>query len=298
VLIGWFASVDPRLPGVGTLFALLSSLMWGTSDFLGGTTSRRLPPLAVVVVSEFIGLLGPLVYAVATGALDSSPGYVGWALMAAVAGSAGILAFYHALATGTMGVIAPIAALGVVVPVAVGLGQGDRPSALQGIGIAVAIIGVVLASGPELRGAEGSRRAAALPLILAGVAALGFGLVFVALEHGAQTSTAMTLVVMRSASVVLLLVVGLSSGRSQLKVGVRDLPVLAVVGGFDVGANATFAYASEHGLLSVVSVLSSLYPAVTVILARSVHSERLRGVQIAGVLSALAGVCLIASASA
>jgi drug/metabolite transporter (DMT)-like permease len=283
---------------VGTLFALLSSVLWGTSDFLGGTASRRLSPIGVVAASEGFGLLGPLVVAVATGAFSSPTGYVGWALLAAVAGTTGIVAFYRALATGTMGVIAPIAALGVVVPVVVGIGQGDRPNVAQGVGIAVAIVGVVLASGPELRSGEGSRAAAARPLLLACVAAVGFGLVFVSLEHGAKSSTVMTLVVMRSVSVLLLVGFAGVTGVGQLKVGLRDLPLLAIIGAFDVGANATFSYASRHGLLSVVSVLSSLYPAVTVILARSVHSERLRAVQLVGVLSALAGIALIASAGA
>jgi drug/metabolite transporter (DMT)-like permease len=280
---------------MGTLFALLSSVLWGTSDFFGGTTSRRLSSIGVVVWSEAFGLLGPLVVAIATGAFSSPTGYIGWGLLAAVTGSAGVVAFYRALATGTMGVIAPIAALGVVVPVAVGLAQGDQPSVLQAVGIGVAVVGVVLASGPELKTGDGPRSAAVLPLVLAGVAAVGFGLVFVALDHGARTSTVMMLVVMRSASVVMLIGIGAATGPSQLKVGVKDLPILVVIGGFDVGANASFAYASRHGLLSVVSVLSSLYPAITVILARSVHSERLRGVQIAGVMGALAGVCLIAS---
>lgn len=283
---------------MGVLFALLSSLMWGTSDFLGGTASRRLSPIGVVVCSEAFGLTGPLVVALAIGAFDAPTGYLPWAFLAAVTGTCGIVAFYRALSTGTMGVIAPIASLGVIVPVIVGLGQGDRPNALQGVGIAVAVTGVVLASGPELRGGDGSRREALTPLLLACVAAVGFGLVFVSLEHGARTSTVMTLVVMRSTSVLLLLGFAGVTGVQQLKVGLRDLPVLAVIGGFDLGANATFAYASRHGLLSVVSVLSSLYPAVTVILARSVHAERLRSLQIAGVLGALAGVCLIASASA
>jgi drug/metabolite transporter (DMT)-like permease len=284
---------------MGTLFALLSSVLWGTSDFLGGTASRRLPPIGVVAVSEAIGLVGPLGVAIVRGDLNAPGGYVGWAVMAAVTGTAGIVAFYRALATGTMGVIAPIAALGVVVPVAVGLAQGDRPSVLQLVGIVVAVVGVVLASGPELAAAEvGARAAAARPLLLAAVAAIGFGLVFVALDHGAKTSTVMTLVVMRSVSVALLVVVAAATDVSQLRVGVRDLPLLAVIGGFDVGANATFAYASNHGLLSVVAVLSSLYPAVTVILARSVHAERLRGVQIVGVLGALSGVAMIASATA
>jgi drug/metabolite transporter (DMT)-like permease len=281
---------------MGTLFALLSSLLWGTSDFLGGTASRRLPPMGVVAVSEAVGLIGPLAVAVAYGDFGAPTGYIGWALLAAAAGTAGIVAFYRALATGTMGVVAPLAALGVVVPVVVGLGQGDRPSLLQGVGIAVGVIGVVLASGPELAADDRTKLAAAMPLLLACVAAVGFGLVFVALDHGARSSTVMTLVVMRSASVVLLVVVAGFTGFEQLKVGVRDVPMLAVIGGCDVGANATFAYATEHGLLSVVSVLSSLYPAVTVILARSVHAERLSPIQLVGVLAALVGVALIASA--
>jgi drug/metabolite transporter (DMT)-like permease len=280
---------------VGTLFALLSSVLWGTSDFLGGTTSRRLPPISVVVWSEAVGLLGPLGFAAATGRFDAPTGYIGWGLLGAVTGTCGIVAFYRALATGTMGVIAPIAALGVVVPVAVGLSQGDQPSVIQGVGIVVAITGVVLASGPELRSAEQARRAAALPLLLAAVAAVGFGLVFVALDHGAKTSTVMTLVVMRSASIVMLLGFVAISRTTQLRIARSDLPVLVAIGVLDVGANGTFAYATRHGLLSVVSVLSSLYPAITVMLARSVHAERLRGIQIAGVVGALAGVCLIAS---
>jgi drug/metabolite transporter (DMT)-like permease len=283
---------------MGTLFALLSSVLWGTSDFLGGTASRKLSPIGVVIVSEALGLLGPLAVAVATGAFSAPTGYVGWALLAAVSGTTGIVAFYRALATGTMGVVAPIAALGVIVPFAVGLGQGDRLGATQAIGVAIAVIGIVMASGPELRSTDRSRAASAKPLLLAVVAAVGFGVVFVSLDHGARTSTVMTLVVMRSVSVLLLLGVAALTGWKQIKVGVRNLPMLAVVGGFDVGANAAFAYATHHGLLSLVSVLSSLYPAITVILARSVHSERLRPVQLAGVLGALAGVALIASAGA
>lgn len=283
---------------MATLFALLSSAMWGTSDFLGGTASRRLSPLGVVATSEAIGLFGAFVVAVATGGFSAPTGYIGWAVLAAVAGTGGILAFYEALATGTMGVVAPIAALGVTVPVAVGIGQGDRPNLLQGAGVVVAVLGVVLASGPELRSSDQSRSAAARPLLLAVVAAAGFGVVFVAIDHGARTSTVMTLVVMRSTCLVILFAAAALTGISKLKVGIRDLPMLAVVGGFDVGANATFAYASRHGLLSLVSVLSSLYPAVTVLLARTVHSERLRGVQLAGVIAALAGVSLIASAGA
>lgn len=282
---------------MATLLALLSSGLWGTSDFLGGTASRRLPAAGVVAASEAFGLVGVLVVALATGAYSDPPGYVGWSLLAAVAGMAGVLAFYRALATGTMGVVAPIAALGVVVPVAVGVVAGDRPDALQDAGLVAAVVGVVLASGPELRTPGRSRVAAARPLLLAGVAALGFGVVFVCLDRGARSSTLMSLVTMRAASVVLLVVTSLA-GRTDIRVGRRDLPLLAVIGCFDVSANAAFAVATRHGLLSIVSVLSSLYPAVTVVLARAVHSERLGGVQLVGVTGALLGVALIASGSA
>jgi drug/metabolite transporter (DMT)-like permease len=177
--------------------------------------------------------------------------------------------------------------------VVVGLAQGDRPSALQAAGIGVAIVGIILASGPELR-RDVDGLSAARPLWLAGLAAVGFGVVFVALDHGAKHNTLMTLVVMRATAIVFMVVIALFTSTS-LRVGAADLPMLFVVGGFDVGANVTFAYATRHGLLSLVSVLSSLYPAVTVVLARMVHAERLARLQLAGVIAALGGVVLIAS---
>ncbi len=278
---------------MGILLALVSSALWGTSDFCGGTLTRRRPAVTVAAVSELIGLAGVGVAALATGAVTSAHGYAGWGLLGAVAGTAGIVAFYEALATGTMGIVAPIAATGVVVPVVVGLAQGDRPSVWQIAGIVVAIVGVILASGPELhRGGE--RRGAARPLWLAGFAAVGFGVVFVAIGRGAEHSTLMTLVVMRGAAVAFMIVIARVTSTS-LRVELADAPMLFVVGVFDVGANATFAYATRHGLLSVVSVLSSLYPAMTVLLARAVHAERLAKVQLFGVVGALAGVVLIAS---
>lgn len=275
------------------LAALMSSLLWGTSDFAGGTLARRRPAIAVVVMSALIGLSATVLVAALAGSFSDPTGYVGWALLAAVAGSAGIVAFYQALATGTMGVVAPIAALGVVVPVAVGLAQGNRPSPAQDVGILVAVVGVMLASGPELRRGESSR-SAARPLWLAGCAALGFGIVFVALAHGARSSTVMTLLVMRAASLVLLCGIARATATS-LRFEPADVPQLLVVGLFDLGANLTFAYASRHGLLAVVAVLSSLYPAVTAVLARVVHTELLSRLQVLGVAGAVTGVVLIAS---
>jgi drug/metabolite transporter (DMT)-like permease len=275
---------------VATLLALCASLLWGSSDFLGGTTARRLPATVVVWSSQAFALFGLLVVATATTSFTTGS-YLGWGIAAAVVGVVGLVSFYAALASGTMGVVAPIAALGVIVPVLVGIGQGDRPSALQGVGVAVAIVGVVLASGPELRDAAMGRWR---PLVLAAVAAVGFGLVFVFIAHGARSSTLMTLLTMRAVSVAALTPVVLRRGEVRA-IGRQDLPVLAAVGAGDVGANACMAVATTHGLLSLVAVLSSLYPAVTVLLARAVHDERLGRLQTLGVTGALAGVVLIAS---
>ena len=277
---------------MATALALLASLLWGTADFLGGTAARRLAATAVVAVSQAFALVGLLVVALATSAFGADTGYIGWALGAAVVGVIALSCFYAALAAGTMGVVAPIAAVGVVVPVIVGIGEGDRPGVLQGVGVLLAFAGVFLAAGPQRdpAGEPASRR----PLLLAAIAAAGFGSVLVCVAHGARSSTTMTLLTMRATSVLLLGVVALT-GRAAISARPRDLPLLAVIGAGDVGANAAMAVASTRGLLSVVAVLSSLYPAVTVLLARIVHSERLTGIQTAGVVAALAGVSLIAS---
>ena len=276
--------------------ALLASLLWGTADFLGGSASRRLPVGSVVGTSQLVALLGLVPAAVLTGALDEPRDYLLPGLAAGLVGIVALAAFYRALALGTMGVVAPVAALGVVVPVAAGLVGGESPSALQLGGIVAAIVGVVLASGPELSG-----RAGALPLLLAGVAAVGFGAVFVLLAEGSASgslgSVVMTLLTMRLTAVLLLTgLLLVRAPRHGLELGVRrgDLPVLVTVGAFDVGANAAFAVASQSDLLTVTAVLASLYPVVTVLLARQLHGERLVGPQLPGVGLALLGVVLLA----
>jgi EamA-like transporter family. len=283
---------------VSALLALLSSLLWGSADFLGGILSRRIPAVLVVACSQVFGLLAVGIVAVAAGALHAPTGYLPWALAAGLTGVVGLVAFYAALAAGTMGVVSPIAAMGVVVPVAVGFGQGERPGLLQLVGIAVAIAGVVLASGPELSGKAGLR-----PLVLAVVAAFGFGGTLLFIAKGSRESTVMTLLTMRATSVTVL---GLAlavmafrarradaPGRPRLEP--HDFALLAVVGVADAAANLTFGWASTRGLVSVAAVLGSLYPVVTVLLARVVLHERLGRIQTVGVAGALAGVVLIAA---
>ncbi len=280
---------------MAALLALVSSLWWGSADFLGGTLSRRRRATVVVGVSQSAGLLLALALAAAVGAFGDDRGYLPWALLSGVAGVVGLVCFYAALAAGTMGVVSPIAALGVVVPVVVGLAGGDRPDPAQLVGIVVAVVGVVLASGPVLSGRAGAR-----PVLLAGVAAVGFGVALLAIAKGSASSTYMTLVTMRATSVTLLgvaLVIALARGldRADVTIPPPELGLIALVGVGDLGANLTFGLASRRADIAVVAVLGSLYPVVTVLLARVFHHERLGRLQTAGVALALAGVALIAA---
>lgn len=272
---------------MSVLLAVLSSLTWGSADFLGGLLSRRRPAYAVVAGSQGCGLIAAVVVAVATRAWTAPGGWAPWAVAAGLCGSAGLLCFYAALGSGVMGVVSAVAALGALVPVLMGVLLGDRPSLLALFGIALAVAGAVAASGPELSGGAPAR-----PVALAAAAGLGFGLALTFIERGSQYSVVMTLTGMRAVSVSLFVLAALAL-RSIGGLGARDLPMLAAVGIGDVGANLMFAVASQRGLLSVTGALGSLYPVVTVVLARVVLKERLLRVQQLGVAAALGGVVLV-----
>ncbi|MFE5907828.1 EamA family transporter [Streptomyces wedmorensis] len=283
------------------LFALATSLLWGLADFGGGLLTRRIPALTVVVVSQIIAVLVLGAIVLATGAWSEAGPELWYAVGAGVVGPAAMLAFYKALALGPMGVVSPLGSLGVVVPVSVGLLVGDRPGLLQFAGIGVAILGVVLAGGPELRGAPVQRQAVLLTL----VAAFGFGSVMALIAEASTTVTGLflALFVQRVTNVL----VGGGALYASVKRGGRGLPdggpavvraalpALAFVGLADVAANGTYAIAAQQGPVTVAAVLASLYPVVTALAARGVLKERLRAVQAAGAGLALAGTVLLAT---
>ncbi|MGV9254222.1 EamA family transporter [Streptomyces sp. NPDC003697] len=280
-------------------FALATSLLWGLADFGGGLLTRRHPALTVVVVSQTIAaaVLGAIV--VATGGWSEAGPRLWFAFAAGAVGPMAMLSFYKALALGPMGVVSPLATLSVAVPVSVGLVLGERPGWLQVAGIAVAVGGVVLAGGPQLKGAAVQRRAIALTL----VAALGFGAVF-ALIAEASTSVGglfLALFVQRVTNVAVggtaLYVSTRRGGAALPETGFpwRALPALAFVGLADVGANGTYAVAAQHGPVTVAAVLASLYPVVTALAARGFLRERLRAIQAAGAGLALVGTLLLAT---
>jgi drug/metabolite transporter (DMT)-like permease len=269
--------------------ALAASLSWGVGDFLGGVSARRMSTLTVLAVAELAGLIAIAAYVAL--ARDPLPG--GTATAAAVAaglgGVLGLGGLYRAMAVGAMGVVAPISGAAATLPVAVGLARGERPGAVQLAGVVLVLAGVVLVSREP--GAAGTRLAAGVPLAL--LAALGFGLYFVLIDVASEDGAAWAVCISRGTATVAAVAAALLLGAFRVRAG--DLPVLAVIGIFDVGANALLAVALNEGLVSLVAVLSSLYPVVTVVLARLVLSERVARPQAIGIGGALGGVALISA---
>jgi drug/metabolite transporter (DMT)-like permease len=275
------------------VISLASAFSWGVSDFLGGMQSRRLPVLGVLAVSQPAGLLLIAVLIPVMGADPIPVDKLAIAFLAGVASLGGLGAFYAAMAMGTVSVVAPIAALGVVVPVTVGLIGGESPAAVQLVGLVPAMAGVVILSyeeDPEHAGV--ARRSIALAIL----AGLGFGIFFTGLDAAAADRPGWAILAVRvggvSTVIAALLVV-----RPRLDQITSAFGVLVLIGVFDVLANGLFAVASTKGALPVVAVGGSMYPAFTVALAHLVLGERLAAVQWAGVVLALFGVALIAAGS-
>ncbi|MGW4032055.1 EamA family transporter [Streptomyces sp. NPDC004838] len=283
------------------LFALATALLWGLADFGGGLLTRRIPALTVVVASQAIAavVLGGIV--VATGAWQEAGPRLWYAVAAGAVGPAALFCFYKALALGPMGVVSPMCSLGVAVPVGVGLLLGERPALLQVAGIGVAVAGIVLAGGPELRGAPVRRQTIALTL----TAAFGFGAVLALIAEASSNLTGLflALFVQRVVNVA----VGGAALYASVRRGGRALPEegglrvvlgsfvpLALLGLADVAANGTYSAAARIGPVTIAAVLAHLYPVVTVLAAFVLLKERLRVVQAAGAGLALVGTVLLA----
>ncbi|HXM51751.1 MAG TPA: DMT family transporter [Candidatus Binatus sp.] len=288
-------SADPNHRSAGgslsaVLLALAASVSWGIGDFLGGINTRRLGAFVVLFISQPPTLLLIALVVIVRG-VPPQPGL--WMIAGVVAGLAGLVglsAAYRGMAIGVISVVSTIAATGPVVPILVGLVLGERPTALQYLGMAMALGGIALLAF-DRRPAESGRRL--LPGVgLALVAAVAFGLFLVAIRYASRPDPLWGVLATRTGSVAALLVLGVAF-RSRIKVALPDLPALFAVGVLDVVADVFFAFATTLGLLSVVSILSSLYPVATLVLARIVLNERMARPQQAGIGLALAGVLLI-----
>lgn len=280
---------------LGIVLGLCASLCWGTSDFLGGLQSRRHHQLGVMVSAAIVScaLLGAVV---AIGA--GSPPAIKYLLEGAAGGlsvTIALLAFYRALAIGVMSVVAPIAASGVIIPVVVGIAGGERPSDLRLAGTAVAIVGVLLVS--RYRGDGTQAAAPGRSVALAVIAALGFGGQLVALHDAARSAPmwgVLASVVTYLGAVSIAAAVAAARGEA-VRLSRRAVPGVLALGIAWGAATACYAVATRHGQLSAVSVAASLYPAVTVLMARVMLRERVRRTQEVGIVTALAGILMIAA---
>jgi len=268
--------------------ALAAAASWGVGDFLGGLKSRSLNPVAILIVAQPIGLTLLAIWVAVRG--QGPPGSeVLWACLAAVLGTTGLIAFYKGMAAGALSIVAPIAGAGAAIPVIWGLAHGDHPSGYQELGFAAALIGVVLASFE--RRPEAARLAAGVGWAV--IAMLAFGAYYIPMHAASHGDFLWAAFVFRLTSTTLIACAWLVLRPRRARRA--DLPVLASIGVLDTGGNVFFAAASSRGLVSVVSVLASLYPVVTVLLARAVLHERVHRSQELGIALALGGIVLISA---
>lgn len=224
---------------------------------------------------------------------EAAPGS-GDALLALAAGTAGITAlglFYRALAIGTMSIVAPISASGAALPVVVGIATGDRLTTIVAAGLAVTMVGVLLAAREQHEDHVASRAS----IVLALGAALGFGTFFVLYDAASDASVVWA--VMLARVMALPLVGGAVLVQRPAMPRGRDLWMLCGAGCVDLAATGLYALANREGELSVVAVVGSLYPVATVLLARAVLTERVRRAQAVGVVAAFVGVALVTAGS-
>lgn len=274
---------------VPALLALGASLTWGLGDFFGGVKARVMSPLMVMAASQPFGL-AVLAVGVAVRGTGIPGDEVAWAALSAALGTFGLAAFYRGMATGAMSVVAPIAAVSAGIPVIWGVVvSGNHISGLQAIGFVAAMGGSVAAS-VELRP---ERRQVAAGVGWAALAMLAFGAYYIPMQAASTHDWLWPAFLFRCTSVTIASFLVFARGLRPR--GLRPhVPALVALGLLDTAGNVLFAAAAaRHGLLSVVAVLATLYPVVTVLLARVVLGERVQRTQDAGVLVALAGVVLI-----
>lgn len=278
---------------MASLLALLSSAMWGTADFFAGRLSKKHHPFAVLGFSQVIGLLvGILIVLISGdwhGKVVGFDGFLIPGVLAGLFGYIGLACLYEGLSTGRMGVVSPISSMSAVIPLIYTVINGNSLSALKSVGIAVALVGVFCASGPEL-----SNGLPLKPLLLALGAAAGFGCALTFISIGSQSSALLTMVSMRAATFFVTLSLAIRF-KTTGKFSKKELPALIFIGAADFLANLLLGIACTKGLVSVAMVFGSLYPVATALLAFKFLRERLHKVQYVGIALAVTGVSIISA---
>jgi drug/metabolite transporter (DMT)-like permease len=277
-------------PIAQVLLGLGSAASWGAGDFSGGLAARRSPLLGVLLVGQLTGaaLMALLALLVQEGAPSAAS--IGWAMTAGALGAVGLAALYRGLAVGRMAVVAPISAvLSAALPVTWGALSEGAPTATRLAGFALALLGIwLIASARD--GGDAAAGPAGLGLAL--LAGACFGGVLIAMNQGARGGTFWPLVAARGTAFLLLLATALV-GRRAWHPAAGALPLVLLSGALDAGGHALFVLCSQVGRLDVAAVLSSLYPASTVLLASAVLRERIGRRQALGIAVALGAIALI-----
>jgi drug/metabolite transporter (DMT)-like permease len=280
---------------VAAVLALLSAVTYGTADFIGGLTSRRLPPAAVVHRSSIVALVVNIAALFFVGGVFTARDIV-IGTFGGAAGGIGVLLLYRGLAVASMSVVAPITAvLSGIVPVGAGLLSGERPSSIVWCGIVVGLVSVACIAREEEVGDEARGPTPIGVLVTAAGAGLGFGLFFVAFDATSDDAGLWPALAGKAATVVMFTGVALVARSARPARGEAwtrsSLALLAAAGVFEATANSLFLLATQRGQLTIVAVLGALYPAATIILAGIVLHERLTRLQLGGV--GLAGTAIV-----
>ncbi len=288
-----------------TFFALAAALLYGSADFLGGVATRRAQALSVLPPSAFAGLLIVVVAAVASGERASAAG-LGWGLAAGAVGGIGLIVFYAGLAEGPMSIVAPTSALtATVLPVAVALAEGERANPVVYVGAAICLVAIVMVSSAgapatgqppgSLAGRLASRGFHVRAIGYGATAGMTFGLFFVFLRNAGRSGAFWPVVASRLTGLGIIVIAAAVTGSRPVIASGGARLLLATFGSglLDAGANVSYVLATRAGLFGLAVVLTSLYPGVTVLLARFALGERLRLIQLAGMLMAACGIVLV-----
>lgn len=276
---------------MSVLLALGSAITFGVADFLGGIASRRTTAWTVVLGSQFFGGLMLVVLLPVLPPATVQTSDLLWGAAAGMAGAVALTQFFRALALGTMSVVAPVSAvISGAVPVVAGVGFGERPSAVSWFGIALALPAIACIARERSEIVEKTRPDVLLSAVLGG---FGFGVFFVLLDRTGDGAGIQPLISARATSVLILGTVGLLSARLAPVRG-KLLGIIALSGVLDMTANTLFLYAVREGLLALGSVISAMYPASTLVLARAFLGERLQRIQVTGLVLAAVAVALVA----
>jgi drug/metabolite transporter (DMT)-like permease len=276
------------------IFAVIAAVLYGTADFLGGAASRRASALAVLSVTAPVGLTLAIIAALVAGGPFRLAGFW-WGVAGGAAGGIALIAFYAGLAAGPMSVVAPVSALvSTVLPVGVAVAQGERPGPVVVVGAVICLVAITLVSMEGSRPGAG-RRAPVRGLGYGLVAGLGFGLFFLFLRYAGTSGVLWPVADSRLAGVVIAVAAAVATRTRPLWWGAdrRGFTMALTSGLLDATANACYVLATRAGLFGLAVVITSLYPGITVLLARLTLGERMRPVQRAGLALAAAGIVLI-----